>query len=116
MTRTGPTPNIQISPCGLGELFSHLYAKLTVSKSLLTKPQKETTVYSGAVELTKWTHWIGCTVPDDPEIGRSVDACLFEELSASKMQSDGETYRRGSNSDHPDSNRHLHSGLNLHPC
>lgn len=74
-TRTDSVPATQICPRGLGVIHSVI-----------------------PVEQKKRTHWVGCTVPGDPEMNVSVGACLFK-TSAFKTSSDEKTHGRNSGFD-----------------
>ena len=58
------------------------------------------------VEWTEQTHWIGCTVPDEPGTGCPVDARLIEMSSAFEIPSDGETHGGDSGLRHFGRTRH----------
>ena len=93
LTRSAPVPVKKIGPCGFGVI--HLIIP---------------------VGWTKQAHWIGCTVPGDPEMCFSVDVCLLEVSQAFEISSDGETHGKDSDFDYPGNVRHLHSEPNPRPC
>jgi len=65
---------------------------------------------------TNEKRWVGCTVPVDPGMSFSVDACLLEMSQAFEIQPDRETHGIGSDFDYPGSVRHLHSEPSTSPC